>query len=37
MMLKYKFINYYSVVNDNKNTQNKKRSFIGLEFQRQNA
>ena len=37
MMLKYKFINYYSVANDNKNNQNKKRSFIGLEFQRQNA
>ena len=37
MMLKYKFINYYSVANDNKNNQNKKRSFIGLVFQRQNA
>ena len=34
MMLKYKFINYYSVINDN---QNKKKSFIGLEFQRQNT
>ena len=37
MMLKYKFISYYSVANDNKNNQNKKKTFIGLAFQRQNA
>ena len=34
MMLKYKFINYYSVANDNKN-QITKKCFNNLEFQRQ--
>ena len=34
MMLKYKFINYYSVVRDNKQ-QSKKKCFSNLEFQRQ--
>ena len=35
MMLKYKFINYYNVAKEN--NSNKKISFNGLEFQRQNA
>jgi len=35
MMLKYKFINYYNVAKEN--NSNKKNSFNGLEFQRQNA
>ena len=34
MMLKYKFINYYSVAKDNKNQSNKK-CFNNLVFQRQ--
>ena len=34
MMLKYKFINYYSVAKDNKQ-ENKKKCFYNLEFQRQ--
>ena len=34
MMLKYKFINYYSVTKDNKQ-ENKKKCFYNLEFQRQ--
>ena len=36
MMLKYKFINYYSIVKDNKN-ETKKKCFNNLEFQRQSV
>ena len=35
MMLKYKFINYYSVVKDNKTDNLKKRNFNNLQFERQ--